>query len=467
MSADQVSISPLRLEILRSLPIDAQGTGVQLTFDRSGLPYLPKPFLRGLEPEILLVTGIRGSGKSHLCRALQARQGKRAVLAFGGGVLGEQPGKDELKQLLATGYPPRLIWKAVVLRACTGNLELRGKSWSELSAWVSEHPSDATAVLDETERSLSLGEFPAYVLFDELEQVADSSRDRLALVRGLLELMLELRSLRKLRLKAFIHSDLVSAPEVNAFPGASKVLAAQTLLHWQAHDLYALLFGFLGNARSADFAADFRAHTELPWEHDGHLFVLPAKLADDTERQRRVFATLTGWTDGPHLFSEPYISLPVQLADAQGRISPGSFLLAIAFAAVHEELGPVRVKSQQHPPLSPAALLFGAVRAAKSWADVLLEEQPWAYQALNLLSLSGQSVPLKEAALLRVWRGGGFRPPRAEHDEREPAPTDFQDALEQLQRLGVVESLADGSINIPELYRVGFGLDRRGGFRLR
>lgn len=458
-------MSQVRRALMRALPIEVAGGAVHLTIERRGLPYIPKPFMRGLEPEIALVTGIRGSGKSFLRREVQQRQGNRAVLAFGEGLHGKQPGKDELKQLLGAGYAPRVIWKAVVLRACTEHPALLDKSWLELAAWLASHPSEATAILEDADRAFSARGLWAYVLFDGLEQVADSSRDRSALLRGLLELMLELRPLRKLRLKAFVHSDLLSVPEVSAFPGASKVLAAQTVLQWQAPDLFALLFSFLGNAPDPDFAADFRQQSALPWAQDGSRFMLPAELADDTERQRAVFAGLTGWADGPGLFREPYASLPGQLADARERISPGSLLLAIACAIGHAEEGSHSTSIADRSLLPPYSLLVGAARAAGIWTRVLLEEQPWAYRGLKLLA--GQSVPLREAAMLRAWRDASYLPPRAEETGREPAPADYHDALEQLQRVGVVETLADGSINIPELYRVGFGLDRRGGFRLR
>ena len=36
---------------------------------------------------------------------------------------------------------------------------------------------------------------------------------------------------------------------------------------------------------------------------------------------------------------------------------------------------------------------------------------------------------------------------------------------EDLETLGIFESMKDGRVNMPDLYRVGFGLGRRGGVR--
>jgi hypothetical protein len=38
---------------------------------------------------------------------------------------------------------------------------------------------------------------------------------------------------------------------------------------------------------------------------------------------------------------------------------------------------------------------------------------------------------------------------------------------EDLQRLGLLETKKDGRIDMPDLYRVGFGLGRKGGVKPR
>jgi hypothetical protein len=42
---------------------------------------------------------------------------------------------------------------------------------------------------------------------------------------------------------------------------------------------------------------------------------------------------------------------------------------------------------------------------------------------------------------------------------------DWEGVREDLQRLGLLETKRDGRIDMPDLYRVGFGLGRKGGVK--
>ena len=89
--------------------------------------YLPMSHLRAMKPDTLLVTGMRGAGKTFWWTALQeisvrrllGRQTDRFLLSendtirTGFGVvaaLDDYPSKDVLQQLIGSCLEPRLVW---------------------------------------------------------------------------------------------------------------------------------------------------------------------------------------------------------------------------------------------------------------------------------------------------------------------------------------------------------------------
>jgi hypothetical protein len=110
----------LRTAIVTSVPeVTAQFSEVTWKF-----VYVPERHLRALAPDTMLVTGIRGAGKSFWSYLLQNDTYRTAVVGpsvsvsvgFGQGSDAKWPNRDELQQLLSRSYKPRLIWKAVLLR---------------------------------------------------------------------------------------------------------------------------------------------------------------------------------------------------------------------------------------------------------------------------------------------------------------------------------------------------------------
>lgn len=108
-------------------------------FDRVEPRFLQRPtvHLRALDPQATLVAGMRGAGKSFWWHALQdpalralalptSANRSTASAGFGEGDAADRPGQDVMEQLFAQGYPPKLIWKAVVLRHALAAAAFRG-----------------------------------------------------------------------------------------------------------------------------------------------------------------------------------------------------------------------------------------------------------------------------------------------------------------------------------------------------
>lgn len=468
MSAQSASTRELlRRAITSSIPPEpSQYDQVQPQF-----VYVPGSHLRALDPNAMLVEGIRGAGKSFWWFALQSETLRPRLLAqhlrdsralvvsagFGQGTRPDWPEKDELEQLLADGIKPRLIWKTVVLKHVAKGA-LPGETWAESARWVSQNPPRVAVAMRESDARLQSLGHQHLVLFDALDRTADLRPARLQLLRGLLELVLELRAYSSIRAKVFVRPDMLDDPEVKAFPDASKVLASRVPLDWSGVDLYGLLFTYLGNGDDDEAAAYFRGLSRLSWRrHDG-LYVLPVELRTDWSKQEPVFTQLAGpYMGTDRRRGKTYSWVLNHLADARDKVSPRSFLAAVRRAAEEHE-----VPNQLYA-LHWSGIHEGVRKASEYRVTEISEDLTWAHEAMKMLE--GLTVPCPATTLLREWKRGRLIPPLAREENRPATPNDLEEMLDQLARAGVLEKLDDGRVNIPDVYRVGFGMRRLGGFR--
>jgi hypothetical protein len=172
--------------------------------------HVPASHAKLLHPDTQLVVGMRGAGKSFWWRALQDKDqrslvaqrapnsglAKAAHIAAG---FGESPnpdaypGQDVLAQLVANGHDPRLIWRTVILHALTSSVATGTRSWPERVERVARNPEQMDRALFEHDRRYDEEGTYWLILFDALDRSASEWRTMNALIRGLLQAMLDLR----------------------------------------------------------------------------------------------------------------------------------------------------------------------------------------------------------------------------------------------------------------------------------
>src|SRR5688572_20030260 len=146
----------LRTAILESLPQEpSQFDSVAPQF-----VYVPPSHIRALEPDAMLVEGIRGAGKSFWWHVLQNPRLSESLVGtvtvtagFGVGSSPAWPEKDELIALLRRGRRPRIIWKAIVIRhiaPAAGPTD----SWDQLVQWAENEPSLVAAAMRDADAKL-------------------------------------------------------------------------------------------------------------------------------------------------------------------------------------------------------------------------------------------------------------------------------------------------------------------------
>lgn len=383
---------------------------------------------------------------------------------------GDYPGKDTLAALLKDA-DVRIVWKTIVYKQIIAKSPQQSefkelKEWKRRVKWVLENPDIVENELFRVDRELDQGGIFHLVLFDALDRTADDWKTMNRLVRGLLQTVLDFRTYRRIRLKVFTRPDQIEDLEVGTFPDASKILSQKTDLLWPRKELYALLWQYLSNAK---YGHVFREGAEnlfpVNWEQRNNVWVVPDLLRDDESAQRELFHAMTGpWMGRDRRRGFPYTWLPNHLGDTRNQVSPRSFLAAVRHAVKD------RVRPDHEYALHYESIKAGVQQASKIRVREMQEDYPWVQVLLS--PLSELSVPCPIEDVKRIWQAKNLLEKLSDKvastDVRLP-PAHLSEGsdgvLKDLESLGLIERLSGDRINIPDVYRVGYGIGRRGGVR--
>ena len=459
--------------------------------------YLPRSHLKALHPDNPMVTGMRGAGKTFWWSALQDPYARGLVgeqagrlSSRGTTVLNENtvvragfgerpapdkyPNKEVMLRLMNAGVDPRAIWRTVqawqLLEFCEDDHPLRRQSsWEGRTQYVVNNPEATERFFQDRDDEFEWKGIYFLILFDALDRCAHEWRDMYRAIRGLLQTTLELRSYRWLRAKVFLRSDQIEESRVADFPDASKVLAAAVELNWPRHELYGLLWHYLVNSENGELFRGLLAEDRwTPTIINGQkLYAVPRQLVSNESRQRETFGTIAG----PFMGRErrrgvPYTWIPNHLEDTNGRASPRSFLAALRTAAVDT--------ANRQPEYGYALHYESIKRGVREASGIrireLQEDYPWVHMVLE--SLKGMVVPCTFDAIAEQWRRDCILERLASdvgQDALKLAPHHMgrgaDGVREDLESLGVFMRMRDERINIPDVFRVGYGLGRRGGVK--
>ena len=479
--------------------------------------YLPRSHLKAMAPDCLLVTGMRGAGKTFWWSALQDGDVRRLIglaeerpplhehteVRAGFGVKpapDDHPGKDTLRELVNAGFEPRTVWRTIqawhLARDEHPPHPLRQQdSWGTRTQYVAEHPEVIERLFQERDAEFERKGVCFLILFDGLDRCADDWKEASRAIRGLLQTAVEMRSYRKLRVKVFLRPDQADDDSgIADFPDAWKALSSKVGLSWPRHELYGLLWHHLVNGESGGIFRSFlldgdwrgaqreRALRKLSGDFrrvlldgdrpsvtdDGRsVFLVPRRLVVDEESQEEKFHGIAGWRMGrTPIYGEPYTWIQNRLSGAERRVGACSFLVALRLAADYT--------ADQHPEhpkaLHPDGIRRGVLEASKLRVGELEEEYPWMRPVMR--SLAGMYVPCEFGEFAERWQTERVFDRLAEAIEpNEPRlpPRHLDDGPEGVRRdlesLGVFQPLYDGRLNIPSVFRVGYGLGLRGGVK--
>jgi len=450
--------------------------------------YLPAGHAKALHPNSILVVGIRGAGKSYWWSALQSEDHRSLVgrnlpraginretrVSQGFGEKSspnDYPGKDAIDDLLRD-FEARQIWRTVILIHLIKRAErdgpLSGQSlWKERIGWVQKNPEQVERLFFEVDSTLDQSGIYHLILFDALDRTADDWQPMGKIVRGLLQVLLEFRSYKRIRPKAFLRPDQLEDTSVTAFPDSSKVLSQKVELTWPRNELYGLFWQHLANETENGqlFRDGCNQGFGLIWNEQEGVWLVPEKLRVDENKQRDVFHAMTGpWMGRDRRRGFPYTWLPNHLGDARRQVSPRSFLAALRHAASDNP------KPDYDYPLHYESIKRGVQEASKIRVREMQEDYPWVEKLMK--PLSGLSVPCSFDEISNRWEKDETLRKLLQEIKEEvvklpPAHINAGEfgVRQNLEELGVFERMSDSRVNLPDVYRVGYGIGRRGGVK--
>lgn len=479
-------IKELRSLILDALPAETSEHGAQAPVHQL---FVPKSHVRALQPNATLVVGSRGAGKSFWWSALQSsdhralveahspdtrlRRNTLAVPGFGERPLPDAyPNGEVLAALLAGGHSSRQVWKTVMVWAVLDRASLPpAGTWSERVAWTQSNPEAVTRLLHERDQQLQKQDRDLIVLFDALDRSSSHWPTLYGLVQNLLQVVLEFRAYQRIRAKVFLRTDQFNEQRIAGFPDASKLFASKVELSWSTHELYSLLWQLLANhpVKGDDFRELAVQETKgrVRWVQLALplLWPVPRELEYDADLQMQLFHALTG----PYMGNDPrrgvpYRKVPTFLGDAHHQVSPRSFLVALRCAAEDS----VRNHPEHVFPVHYKSLSVGVQEASRIRVIEIREDYTWIDEVIR--PLKDLLVPCTVEEIEHRWAQddtlGSLRR-KCENGEHRLPPAHLEDGpagvREDLEMMGVFHRMNDGRVNVPDVYRVGFGLRRRGG----
>ncbi len=423
------------------------------------------------------------------------------------------PSEHELLGLQQDGHEFKDIWRTIVVFAVLSEVakivedekkmpELQTwrtsgiaqeHQWSTRVHWLTGNPGSVDRLLHESDQELQRAGRYLVILFDALDRCSSDWSSLYNTVRSLLQTTLTLRSTRRIRSKVFLRTDQFNEQRLAGFPDASKLFSSRVELRWSTMELYSLVFQLLANHLTGGhlFRNLAHQHTSVsrkktlvsveeqrkirksvaeqlaPWKpiHSDDFWPVPTALQYDGKLQARVLHALTGPAMGTdRRRGIPYRWIANHLWDANQRITPRPFLVALRAAAIDTE----ERHTKHHLALHYKSIKTGIRAASESRLAEIKEDYDWLEALMD--PLKGLFVPCGFAEIEAVWEEAGSLARLKSDRERglyrlPPAYLDEGAAgiLKELQELGLFYRMRDGRENMPDVYRLGFGLKRMGG----
>lgn len=443
---------------------------------------------RALDPQVMLIRGERGAGKTALFHVLRELDEQNIRFAE---VIPRAPDIDvawiEGFSETSTAHPSpntlvlfarehddialRLMWYVHLVGVVAATLKVPPPVVPALDAWT-RHRTDPAAWatlassdmgkleswLDAQDARLAAEKRFAFVSYDHLDKVGATDRtSRERLVNALLALWLTLSNrYRALRAKMFIREDLFEQG-LRSSPDASKLKARSVSLAWSSEQLYRALIRHMAN-HSVWLCEWLFDCAHVPMTDHALLGWLPpaampeeADLDPATYTQRDFAKALAGETMGEGVkkgYVHRWITNHIQ--DAHTAVLPRSMLRLLANAAEQAvQRGPRGVLNRL---FRPEELQSGLEQTSRDRVSELAEEYPVVQRLEHLTGLVVMASRDEVEQRLAVER---------------PSPDGFGDngeaVLDELLRLGVMKLREDGRIDVPDLYRFAYGIKRKGG----
>jgi hypothetical protein len=446
--------------------------------------FAPDHHAGALDPNVPIVLGSRGSGKSfwagvlgntetrNAAAALYPRLGlNRVETTFGFIGLGGEGAvsRETIDSILPEGSEKQkanLLWRAVVLRAVMEVHNPTKGPRPKIRKIMDDFkdPEDWEEQCEKIDHELWQKKKTALVIFDAIDALAEDYYRLEKLLDSLLQVTWSIKSYKSIRMKLFLRDDQVSQLRLK-FVELPKLISGATRLYWRGSDLYGMFFERLATQKSGI----------APLNHlldESNLPLVPRQLKHgkgwllsyDQAAQAKLFTRFAGQFMGrTHKKGRTYDWPLNHLSDGHNQVTPRSFLALMINAAKH-------LPPPENTVLSAEGIRHGLREASKIRVEQLDREFPWIRRVLA--PLARLQVPCDRSQILERWEETEtFQAVRKLYDKQRfllPFSSNDQDEsgdelLESLKAIGVMTTRDDGRYDMPDLFRVAARLLRRGG----
>lgn len=433
-----------------------------------------------LRPETVIVRGGRGAGKSLLFRLLVELPDPTRLRKF----LGDErvpDGRwiDAFSQSVshpdvavldhfgrtATGDDLRVFWMGHLLRRLhdaapeiasppPALVQAWRESGQQPSVWLpiaKDKLGEIAEALDASERALAARDRLFFATYDHLDRIGQFDVSvRRRYLSALLALWLSLANrYRSLRSKLFLRDDLLNTSELE-FADASKLRARSVSIEWEVESLYRVVVRQMVGLSPEVGQWLSAAIPGLNLQDQGEFGWMPARMPEPI--QRGFGKWLAGdFMGGGSNKGYTYRWIPNHLQDTQKRIVPRSMLNLLGFAAEDALKNPLPPSDGRL--MSPRDLAGALDRTSRARVSEIREEYPLVNRLENL---RGQSVMIDRSLVIS-------RVAQRVEGESGGLSVEGEAVFDELVRLGVLKVRPDGRIDVPDIYRAGFGIKRKGG----
>lgn len=450
---------------------------------------------RAFDPNVVLVIGPRGAGKSELFRAViemgllpairRCLPGVRlpsAVLDRTRWVAGYPIGRDFpdarglslfLQKQRARPNASIELWFAYLIRVLWD--ELAEEDRRALAALRCPLGGDAKAVYDafcEADNGplLALDCLDAkierenryiFIGYDELDVLGAKDWNVMSEgIRGLVAFWATYtRRWQRIRAKIFLRSDLFQRYATAGGPDLAKLASNRVELVWSDRNLYAMLLKRIVNTSDELCQYVKSVHGKIEFYQDSDLGYVPRLIHSEDVRPfiERMVGTYMGANFKKGL---AYRWLLNHIRDGRGQALPRPLVRMVEVAA---ELQRNSSRVPQWPKLlDPTSLRRALDRVSEEHVQHSLDEWPW-LRGLKA-RIRDEQVPWERRQLERLldncWQIAG-----GEGDAARPPADTPHEFVDYLVEVGIFRARFDGRIDVPDLFLAGLGLKRKGGVR--
>lgn len=444
--------------------------------------------LRMLDPDVVLVVGPRGVGKTAIARVLTetdsyASISRRAPAIrlpmtepkWERGHPLNQKGFDEnelSKFISKRGTDTNILknlWFTYLFRILSDEMDIeRNNTLMKIDPADIEGNIEAfnsldvpVSFLDKLDQKLERENRFIFITYDEIDTFGGGEWKFVeAGTRSLVAFWAAYaRRWKRIRAKIFLRTDLYDRHAKVGGADLAKLAANRVELLWSDKDLYGMLLKRMRNSEGllADYIGKIRG---IEWDSDATLGELPIleKWQDARPLAKRLVGEYMGAERKKGLV---YRWLLDHVRDGLGRAFPRPFVRLIEEASYLQSQPQQRHRAPRWPKLlEPSSLRQALDSVSRHHVEQSRDEWKWLDAVKN--RIRGELVPWdRERDIIRL-----LEKPWDESEDNSP-PFEGRDLLDYLIEVGILRYRPDGRIDAPDLFLAGLGLMRKGGVRRR